>query len=77
MKAFRASGSFKTGKFTWQKYSIEVAAENEAGVTEKILSDLGSKHKLKRSEIRIDEIKTLAADEVTSPVVEYLAGGSR
>jgi len=77
MKAFRVSGSFKTGKFTWQKYSIEVAAEDEAGVTEKVLSDLGSKHKLKRSEIKIDEIKALAAGEVTNPVVEYLAGGAQ
>ena len=77
MKAFRANGSFKTGKFTWQKYSIEIAAENEAGVTEKVLSDLGSRHKLKRTEIKIDEIKALKADEVVSPTVQYLSGGAQ
>lgn len=77
MKAFRAIGSFKTGKFTWQKYSIEVAAKDEAGVTEKIFSDLGSRHKLKRSEIRIDEIKALKADEVEDLVVQHIVGGSQ
>ncbi len=77
MKAFRATGSFKTGKFTWQKYSIEVAALDEAGVAEKIMSDLGSRHKLKRTEIKIDEIKALKADEVENLAVQYLTGGAQ
>lgn len=77
MKAFRATGSFKTGKFTWQKYSIEVAAIDEAGAAEKVLSDLGSRHKLKRTEIKIDELKALQADEIKNPAVGYIAGGNQ
>ena len=75
MKAFRATGSFKTGKFTWQKYSIEVAAIDEAGAAEKIMSDLGSRHKLKRTEIKIDDLKALQADEIQNPAVQYMVGG--
>lgn len=77
MKAFRATGSFKTGKFTWQKYSIEVAAIDEAGAAEKVMSDLGSRHKLKRTEIKIDELKVLKADEIQNLTVQYLAGGAQ
>lgn len=77
MKAYLATGSFKTGKFTSQKFSIEVAAENEAGVNEQIYSNLGSRHKLKRTQIMIDEIRPLKGDEITNPTVEYLAGGQQ
>jgi large subunit ribosomal protein LX len=77
MNAYRATGEFKTGKFSWQKFSIEVAAENEAGVTEQIYSNLGSRHKLNRSQIKITEIKSIHGDEVTNPVVKHLAGGAQ
>ena len=77
MKAFRATGSFKTGKFTRQKYSIEVAAIDEAGAAEKVMSDLGSRHKLKRTEIEIDELKVLKANEIQNLAVGYLAGGTQ
>ncbi|OPY27727.1 MAG: 50S ribosomal protein L18Ae [Methanomassiliicoccales archaeon PtaU1.Bin030] len=75
MKAYRANGEFKTGKFSWQKFSIEIAAENEAGATEQIYSNLGSRHKLNRSQIRIAEIKPIKGDEIISHTVKYLAEG--
>lgn len=75
MKAYRANGEFKTGKFSWQKFSIEIAAENEAGVTEQIYSNLGSRHKLNRTQIRIAEIKPIKGDEIISHTVRYLAEG--
>ncbi len=75
MKAYRANGEFKTGKFSWQKFSIEIAAENEAGVTEQIYSNLGSRHKLNRTQIRIAEIKPIKGDEIISHTVKYLAEG--
>jgi len=77
MKAFRATGSIKTGKFTWQKYSIEVAALDESGAAEKVMSDLGSRHRLKRTEIKIDELKALSADEIQNPTVQYIVGGGQ
>jgi large subunit ribosomal protein LX len=75
MKAYRATGEFKTGKFSWQKFSIEVAAENEAGVTEQIYSNLGSRHKLNRSQIKINGIQNIQGDEIVNHAVKYLAEG--
>jgi large subunit ribosomal protein LX len=75
MKAYRATGEFKTGKFSWQKFSIEVAAENEAGVTEQIYSNLGSRHRLNRSQIKINEIKNIQGDEILDHTVKHLTEG--
>ncbi len=77
MNAYRAVGALKTGKFSWQKFSIELAADDEAQVTEQVYSNLGSRHKLKREQIRIDEITILDKDNITDLTVQYLVGGAQ
>ncbi len=77
MNAYRAVGALKTGKFSWQKFSIELAADDEAQVTEQVYSNLGSRHKLKREQIRIDEITLLDKDNITDLTVQYLVGGAQ
>jgi large subunit ribosomal protein LX len=51
-----------------------MAAEDEESVKEKVLSTIGSKHKLKRTQISITEVKELSADEVTNHIVKYQIG---
>ena len=53
MKAFLVTGSF-TDPRKEQPFSIEMAAEDEASVREKTLSTIGSRHKMKRWQIKID-----------------------
>lgn len=77
MNAYRAVGALKTGKFSWQKFSLELAAEDEAQVSEQVYSNLGSRHKLKRQQIRIDEITLLDKDNITDITVQYLVGGAQ
>jgi large subunit ribosomal protein LX len=77
MKAFRATGTFKTGKFSSQKFTIEIASENEASATEQVLSNLGSRHKLNRKQIMISEIKLIQGEEITNTVVMHLTGGAQ
>jgi large subunit ribosomal protein LX len=76
MKGFRVKGSFadKRAKNGRQVFTIEIAAEDEASAKEQTVSTMGSKHKLKRWEIAIDEISELAADQVESHVVKYKIG---
>jgi len=76
MKAFRASGSFRIDKRTWQKFSVEVAAEDDLAAREKVLSTLGSRHRLNRRSIRIDEVRRISGDEVTNQVVRYSVEGA-
>ena len=75
MKGFRAKGSFRDTR-SRQVFTVEVAAESTDAAKEKVLSNLGSRHKLKRWEITIDELVELAPTEITDRLVEYEVGES-
>ena len=74
MKAFLVSGTYADPRQKQQPFAIEMAADDEAAVKEKALSTIGSKHKLKRWQINIAEIKELSADEIQDHVVKYKIG---
>ena len=74
MKAFLISGTYADPRQIQQPFAIEMAADDEAAVKEKALSTIGSKHKLKRWQINIAEVKELSAEEVTNHVVKYQSG---
>ncbi|MGI6008824.1 MAG: 50S ribosomal protein L18Ae [Methanomethylophilus sp.] len=73
MKAFLVTGSYADPRKE-QPFSIEMAADDEAAVREKALSTIGSKHKMKRWQIKIDKIEEIPADQVESHVVKYQIG---
>jgi large subunit ribosomal protein LX len=73
MKAFRVVGSYADPRKR-QGFTLEAAAENEEAVREKVLSTLGSKHRLKRREIDITEVTELSPDQITNQVVKYEIG---
>ncbi len=54
---------------TWQKFVKEVTAVKESDALEKVYSELGSNHKLRRRHIRITSVKEITPDEVTDPSV--------
>jgi large subunit ribosomal protein LX len=64
-KIWKASGEYKKKKRTFT-FSRELLGEKEAHVREKILSELGSRHRVKRREITISEIKEIKPEEVQS-----------
>ncbi len=74
MKAFRVSGQFVMDR-GWQRFSKEVAAEDEARAKEIILSDLGSRHRVKRTEVKIVKVKELTPEEIGDSAVEYKVKG--
>ena len=73
MKAFLVTGSFADPRKE-QTFSIEMAAEDEASVREKTLSTIGSRHKMKRWQIKIDKVEEIPADKVESHLVKYQIG---
>lgn len=75
MKAFRIKGSHNDPRAGKQPFTIEIAAENADLAREHALSDLGSRHKLKRWEIAIDDVSEIAAGEITDHVVRYKVTG--
>jgi len=73
MKAFKVTGSFKMGRKN-QVFSKEIIAADKKNATEVILSELGSKHKVKRYSIKVAEIVELKPDEVTDTIVSHKLG---
>lgn len=62
-KIWLATGEYMKNKMKF-KFSRELLGEKEAHVREKILSELGSRHRVKRREITISEIKEIKPEEI-------------
>ena len=54
---------------TWQKFVKEVTAVKESDALEKVYSELGSNHKLRRRHIKITSIKEIKPEEVSDPTI--------
>lgn len=73
-KIFRIQGKFMMGN-KFKPFTKELKAINEEDIHEKIYSDFGSKHGIKRAKIVIEEIKEISKDEVQDPIVKSLIEG--
>lgn len=74
MKGFLVKGSFADERAGQQPFSVEVAAEDEKAAREQVVSTFGSKHKVKRWQITIAEVKEVPADQIESHIVKYKLG---
>lgn len=70
-KVYRVTGSFLMGS-RYQTFTKEVMTSDPK---EKIYSDFGSSHKVKRRNIKIDDVKELKNDEITDSLLKQLAKG--
>ena len=78
MKAFRATGSFRAGKRD-QPYSVDVVAANKDDAVEQVLSNFGSRHRVSRRFVVIDDMSEIDPSESTAPrvVAHFGDTGSR
>lgn len=77
VKTFRVRGRMLIShdKFPeWQKFEIYVRAVREEHAKEKVYSELGSRHKLKRYHIRIEKVEEVPLEEVDDLHIIQLAG---
>ena len=72
-KIWRVNGEYKKKKRVFS-FNKEMLASNEARAREKILSELGSRHRVKRREITVSEIKELKPEEVTNLDLRKILG---
>ncbi|MEM1623350.1 MAG: 50S ribosomal protein L18Ae [Sulfolobales archaeon] len=56
----------------WQKFVVEVRAVKREDAIERVLSELGSRHKLKRSHIKILSVDEIDVSEAKSKFVREL-----
>lgn len=70
-KIYRIQGKFMMGD-NLKPFTRELKATNEEEIKERIYSEFGSKHHIKRSKVKIEEIIEISADEVQDQVVKAL-----
>lgn len=68
IKIFRVKGWFKQG-YERQTFTRELPALSEKQALERIYSEVGSKHKVKRNLINIEEVTEIKPEEVKDPRV--------
>ncbi len=56
MATFVVQGKFKAG-VQWEKFSKQVEANNQKNAAEKVLSDIGSRHRVERRLVTIESVK--------------------
>ncbi|GIS92337.1 MAG: 50S ribosomal protein L18Ae [Candidatus Thermoplasmatota archaeon] len=68
MKAFRATGTFRSRKND-QPYTLDLVAENEDDAMERIFSNFGSRHGTPRRFVIVDSLESINPSTSTAPVV--------
>ena len=68
MKAFRAQGSYRVGKRN-QPFSVDLVATDEDNAMEKVLSTFGSRHRVTRRFILVDDIAEIDPADSSAPTV--------
>ncbi len=63
MKVYRIIGKFKMG-LSFVDFTKETASNSKEEVIERILSEIGSKHRTKRKDIKIESVRELKPQEV-------------
>ncbi len=68
---YRIEGNFKQRREIG-RFSKEICALTEEKAKEKLFSQLGSRNRLKRNQIKIESIDVISPDEVTDPLVKKI-----
>ena len=66
IKIFRIKGWFKQG-YEKQTFTRELPALSEKQALERVYSEVGSKHKIKRNLINIEEVTEIKPEDVKDP----------
>ena len=70
MKAYRVTGTFQMGE-KMQPFTIETVAESKEAATHWALSIMGSRHHIKRRQIKITDVHSEKASEVENAAVQF------
>jgi large subunit ribosomal protein LX len=76
VKVFRVSGEIRKPNFQTD-FRKEVRALRPEDAVEKIYMELGSKHRVKRFQIKIVKVEEISPEEIESPLVKELTLGGR
>lgn len=73
VRVWRIDGEYRKKKKTFV-FTKELIGDKESHVREKMLSELGSRHRVKRRDVTINELKEIKHEEITSLELRRLLG---
>ena len=73
VKVFRVRGEIRKPNLQ-TKFRKEVAAVKPEHAVEKVYAELGSKHRVKRFQIRITKVEEVPFEKIENPVLKKLFG---
>ena len=74
MKAFKVTGEINKPRLK-TPFVKEVIAEKSEHAVEKVYSEIGSKHRVKRFQIKVSKVEEIPAEEIENPVLKKLVSG--
>jgi large subunit ribosomal protein LX len=74
MKAFKVTGEINKPKLN-TPFVKEVIAEKSEHAVEKVYSEIGSKHRVKRFQIKVSKVEEIPAEEIENPVLKKIVSG--
>lgn len=77
MKGYLVTGRFEMGWIDDQGFIMEVAAPSQEKAKEQIMSELGSKHKVKRRQIKIEKVEEIPLAKIQSQIVKKMIGDAK
>ena len=74
LKVFRVSGKINKPNLK-TPFSKEVLAAKSEHAVEKIYAEIGSKHRVKRFQLKILQVEEISADEIENPIIKKIVTG--
>ena len=74
VKVFQVTGEIVKPNFQ-TKFRTEIRAVKPEDAVEQIYKDIGSRHRAKRFQIKIKEVKEITPEEIESPLIKKLTIG--
>ena len=71
MKAFKVTGEINKPKLT-TPFIKEVLADKSEHAVEKVYSEIGSKHRVKRHHIKITKVEEITPDQIENPILKKM-----
>jgi len=71
MKAFKVTGEIDKPRLTTH-FVKEILADKSEHAVEKVYSELGSRHRVKRCHIKISNVQEISADQIENPILKKI-----
>jgi len=74
MKVFRVTGEIN--KPNWKTpFAKEVLAVQSEHAVEKVYAEIGSRHRVKRFQLKISSVEEISIDEIKNPLIKKIVSG--